>query len=136
MTYLFAVRDPIPQRAAARTGRPRKANCRETLGACFSSFQSLSCSDSLRLMNFLTSGSRRQSGDLSSHPFRAGDDFVEHSVKRPEFFTNIVGEYPAADGMKRADALVIHFGQSGISKNLGDGRDNKENVDLFCKFRV
>ena len=43
-------------------------------------------------------------GDLSSHRFRAGDDFVEHSVQRPEFFANIVGDHPTADGIKCADA--------------------------------
>src|SRR5580693_8556928 len=59
-------------------------------------------------------GSRRQLSDLSSHGFSARDDFVEHSVKRPVFLADIIGDHPTADGIECADSLMIHFGQSGI----------------------
>ena len=68
--------------------------------------------------------------------FGACVDFVEHGVERPEFFANIVGDHLTGDRVKRADALMIHCGQSGIPKNLGDVGDDEESVDLHCKFRM
>ena len=131
MIYLFVVRDPIPQASSAGADgavagtrkNPRSNRLSKPVGA-------RGCRSDLKF------GSRRQPSDLSSHGFSAGDDFVEHSVKRPEFSTNIVGNHPTADGIKRADALMINLGQSGIPKHLGDGGDDKENVDLLCKFRM